>query len=175
VTVLVTQNLLTSMCTIIYQNLGGIGVTPNESNRPESNGPSAGVTLTKFVCGLNPMRTRWIRHSWIGQTSLSTHSFYLTFPISLPAVMPPAAGLPPKTGSGPLLPSLLFSSSYTIHLPSGGRATASYGPELSFPSILTPKSSLPLPSFSTLLVLVPEQTPSLLSLLALSPLLLPVP
>jgi len=48
------------MCTTTYQNLGEIGVTPNESN-----GPSAGVTLTKFVCGLNPMRTRWIRHFWI--------------------------------------------------------------------------------------------------------------
>ena len=63
--VLATQNLLTLMCTTTYQNLGEIGVTPNESNGPESNGPSAGVTLTKFVCGLNPMRTRWIRHFWI--------------------------------------------------------------------------------------------------------------
>ena len=57
-TVLASQNLLTLICTTIYQNLGGIGVTPNESNGPESNGPSVGVTLTKFVCGLNPMRTR---------------------------------------------------------------------------------------------------------------------
>jgi hypothetical protein len=65
-TVLTTQNLLVSMCTITYQNLGGIGVTPNESNGPESNGPSTGVTLTKFVYGLNPIRTRWIRHFWIG-------------------------------------------------------------------------------------------------------------
>ena len=57
------------MCTTTYQNLGGIGVTPNESNGPESNRPSAGVTLTEFVCGLNPMRTRWIRHFWIGSVS----------------------------------------------------------------------------------------------------------
>lgn len=67
-TVLATQNLLILMCTTTYQNLGGIGVTLNESNGPESNGPSTGVTLTKFVCGLNPMRTRWIRHFWIGGT-----------------------------------------------------------------------------------------------------------
>lgn len=60
-TVLATQNSLTLMCNTTYQNLGEIGVTPNESDGPESNGPSAGVTLTKFVCGLNPMRTRWIR------------------------------------------------------------------------------------------------------------------
>jgi hypothetical protein len=63
--VLTTQNLLILMCTTTYQNLSGIGVTPNESNGPESNGPSASVTLTKFVCGLNLMRTRWIRHFWI--------------------------------------------------------------------------------------------------------------
>jgi hypothetical protein len=60
-TVLATQNFLILMYTTTYQNLGGIGVTPNESNGPESNGPPAGVTLTKFVWGLNPMRTRWIR------------------------------------------------------------------------------------------------------------------
>jgi hypothetical protein len=65
ITVLTTQNLLILMCTITYQNLGGIGVTPNESNGPESNRPSASITLTKFVCGLNLMRTRWIRHFWI--------------------------------------------------------------------------------------------------------------
>jgi hypothetical protein len=68
-TVLATQNLLILMCTTTYQNLGGIGVTLNESNGLESNGPSAGVTLTKFVCALNPMRTRWIRHFWIEVTS----------------------------------------------------------------------------------------------------------
>ena len=61
ITMLATQNLLMLMCTTTYQNLGEIGVTPNESNGPESNGPSAGVTITKFVCGLNLMRTRWIR------------------------------------------------------------------------------------------------------------------
>lgn len=69
-TVLATQNLLILMCTTTYQNLGGIGVTLNESNGPESNGPSTGVTLTKFVCGLNPMRTRWIRHFWIDAAEL---------------------------------------------------------------------------------------------------------
>ena len=33
--------------------------------RPESNAPLVAVTLTEFVCGLNRMRTRSIRHFWI--------------------------------------------------------------------------------------------------------------
>jgi hypothetical protein len=36
-----------------------------ESNAPESNGPSASVTLKEFVWGLNRMRTRSIRRFWI--------------------------------------------------------------------------------------------------------------
>jgi hypothetical protein len=56
-----TQNLLVWMRTISRQSLGEIYVASNESNGPESNGSSADVTLTKFVCRLNPMRTRWIR------------------------------------------------------------------------------------------------------------------
>jgi hypothetical protein len=32
---------------------------------PESNAPLVAVTLTEFVCGLNQMRTRSIRHFWI--------------------------------------------------------------------------------------------------------------
>jgi hypothetical protein len=34
--------------------------------RPESNAPLVAVTLTEFACGLNRMRTRSIRHFWIG-------------------------------------------------------------------------------------------------------------
>ena len=64
-TVLATQNLLALLHTTTYQNLGEIGATPNESNGPKSNRPWAGVTLTKFVSGLNPTRTHWIRHFWI--------------------------------------------------------------------------------------------------------------
>lgn len=40
--------------------------------RPESNAPLVAVTLTEFVCGLNRMRTRSIRHFWI--------VFFLLFP-----------------------------------------------------------------------------------------------
>jgi hypothetical protein len=58
--VLATRNLLALTCTTTYQYLGETGVTSNDTNGPESNWPSAGVTLTKFVCGLNAMRTRWI-------------------------------------------------------------------------------------------------------------------
>jgi hypothetical protein len=61
-TMFATQNSPTSAQTTTYQNLGEIDATRNESNGPESNGPWAGVTLMKFVCGLHPMRTRWIRH-----------------------------------------------------------------------------------------------------------------
>jgi hypothetical protein len=91
-TVLATQNLLASMCTTIYQNLGGIGVTPNESNRPESNGPSTGVTLTKFVYGLNPMRTHWIRHFWIasGGRALASDGLLL-LPTLTPIAQKPAS------------------------------------------------------------------------------------
>ena len=31
----------------------------------ESNRPSGSLTLMKFGCGLNLMRTPWIRHFWI--------------------------------------------------------------------------------------------------------------
>lgn len=37
--------------------------------RPESNAPLVAVTLTEFVCGLNRMRTRSIRHFWIETAS----------------------------------------------------------------------------------------------------------
>jgi hypothetical protein len=38
--------------------------------RPESNAPLVAVTLTEFVCGLNRMHTRSIRHFWIVLLSL---------------------------------------------------------------------------------------------------------
>lgn len=56
--VIATRTLLALKCTTIYQYLGEIGATSNESNGPESSRPSAGVTLTKFVYRPNPMRTR---------------------------------------------------------------------------------------------------------------------
>jgi hypothetical protein len=47
-TVLATQNLLASMCTTTYQNLGGIGVTPNESNVAESDMSYTGIILNRI-------------------------------------------------------------------------------------------------------------------------------
>ncbi|KAM0710568.1 hypothetical protein Q7P35_002239 [Cladosporium inversicolor] len=43
--------------------------------RPESNAPLVAVTLTEFVCGLNRMRTRSIRHFWIGKVKGDDNSY----------------------------------------------------------------------------------------------------
>jgi hypothetical protein len=63
-TVLATRNLLALMCTTTCQDLGGIGVTPNESNGPESDMSSTGLILIESVCELSRTRAYLIRHLW---------------------------------------------------------------------------------------------------------------
>ena len=41
----------------------------------ESNRPSGYKTLKNFGCGLNPMRTLWSRHFWIGDVQRSHVAF----------------------------------------------------------------------------------------------------
>jgi hypothetical protein len=52
-TVLATQNLLTLMCTTTCLDLGGIGVTPNESDGPGADTSSTGLILMESVCELS--------------------------------------------------------------------------------------------------------------------------